>query len=462
MNLALVSFYSRYYEPVAPGLGEEKGRLHDTLENALRPLGTVQAWRLVDSADTAARIRGHLTRDPPDVVIAVPMIAVFAELLEAALPRLDTSVILLNLEDAAHPFDLAATHMPDLIRHSHGLAVQAFANLLMRQGRAFEMVTGRIGDEGLADELRTCCAAAVLPRVLRTRRFALFGHVFGGMRDVMLDIPRLEERLGLRVETIPYASVLAAYRAVPAGDERDLNEQLRCRFRVASMPQEEWTRSLRLACAYRALCRLHGVAGGALNSHGASGLDDPEIGIMATLALSLMSEHGVSLAEVGDLQTGVALLLARLLGKPATYAELDYLDRDRWFIANSGELDLAMIDPQRSAWIRSNVNFRGRCGGGAAFDAALRPGPATLFSFTEGPAKTHRLIIAEGEILPERSEVLQLVNATFRPRGVAALDAYRHWCEGGAVHHAALSPGHLSRHLRKVARTLGLDCRVVS
>jgi L-arabinose isomerase len=185
---------------------------------------------------------------------------------------------------------------------------------------------------------------------------------------------------------------------------------------------------------------------------------------MATLALSLLTEDGISLAEVGDLQTGVALFLARLLGRPATYAELDHLDRDhdRWFIANSGELDLAMVDPLRPASIRSNANFRGRCGGGAAFDAALRPGPATLLSFTEAAAGSHRLIVAEGEILPERSEVLQLVNGAFRPRGPSAAASYRDWCMSGAVHHAALSGGHIGRHLRTIGATLGIECRVIS
>jgi L-arabinose isomerase len=267
------------------------------------------------------------------------------------------------------------------------------------------------------------------------------------MRDVALDARLLEERLGLRVQPIPFAEVREAFRAVPAGDIRDLDGRLRRRFQVAPMPPEEWSRSLRLACAYRALCLRRGVSGGALNSHGASGLDDPEVGIMATLALSLLTEDGVSLAEVGDLQTGVALLLARLLGHPATYAELDHL---------------AMADPLRPAWIRSNVNFRGCGGGGAAFDAALRPGPATLFSFTEAAAGAHRLVVAEGELLPERSEVLQLVNGVFRPRGIPARAAYREWCMSGAVHHAALSSGHLGRHLRTAGSALGIECRMVS
>lgn len=464
MHLALISFCSRYYESIAPELAEEKGRLHDRLETALRPLGKIRTWRLVDSVATASEACRQLMQEQPDVVIVLPTVAVFAELFEPAVRSVGAPIILLNLEDEEDAFDLATTRMANLIRHSHGLAVQAFSNILMRQGRAFDVFMDRIGEAGFAERLRAQCAASVLPHTLRTLKLALFGHVFEAMRDIVLDRRRLVDRLGLRVQPIPFVELLEIFRAVPTSDVQMLDDQMRHRFQIAPIPQEEWARSLRLACAYKALCQKHKIAGGALNSHGVSGLDVPEIGIMSTLAISLLTEEGVSLAEVGDLQTGVALFLARQMGVPATYAELDFVDREqnRWFIANSGELDLAMIDPQRPVWIRSNVNFRGHCGGGAAFDAALRPGPATIFSFTEAVGETYRLVIAEGEILAERSEVLQLVNCTFRPRGVSAIEGYRDWCMGGPVHHAALSPGHIGRQLQKMGDSLGIHCRIVS
>ncbi len=464
MRFALISFYSTYYEPVAPGLAAAKGRLHDQLEKVLAALGEVRSCRLVDSVATAEKVQRELVAHPPDLVIALPTVAVFAALLEAAVKTLKAPVLLLNLEESEHPFELAATRMSELIQHSHGLAIQAFSNVLMREGRSFAVVTARLDEVGFAEELRAQCAALLAPRGLRSHKLALFGHVFDGMRDVVLDTHQLKARLGLEVQPIPTTEVKKVFHAVSPKAVAKLDAELRSRFRVEEMAAEEWTRSLRLACAYRELCRTREIAGGALNSHGASGLDDPDIGIMAVLALSLLTEDGISLAEVGDLQTGVAMFFARQLGMHATYAELDFVDRknDRWFIANSGELDLGMAHAQRPVWIRSNVNFKGRCGGGAAFDAALKPGAATLFSFTEGPDKSYRLVVAQGEVLSERSEVLKLVNGSFRPRGGSALDVYHDWCAGGAVHHAALSPGHVARPLQRLSDTLGIQCRIIS
>nr|AUN37481.1 hypothetical protein [uncultured bacterium] len=92
----------------------------------------------------------------------------------------------------------------------------------------------------------------------------------------------------------------------------------------------------------------------------------------------------------------------------------------------------------------------------------MQPGPATLFSFTEGPNESYRLIVAQGEMLRDRSEVLQLVNGTFRPRGVSALEGYHEWCRSGAVHHAALVPGHIGGALKKISTALGLHCMTIS
>jgi L-arabinose isomerase len=92
----------------------------------------------------------------------------------------------------------------------------------------------------------------------------------------------------------------------------------------------------------------------------------------------------------------------------------------------------------------------------------MQPGPATLFSFTEGPNESYRLVIAEGEILAQRSQVLQLVNCTFRPKQISAIEAFDDWCAGGAVHHAALASGHIGSFLQNISRSLNIGCRIIS
>ena len=86
--------------PVAPGLAGEKGRLHDELEALLRGMGEVVAWRLVNSVAAASQVQETLKQNPPDVIIALPTVAVFAALLEAVVDSVDAPVVLLNLESA--------------------------------------------------------------------------------------------------------------------------------------------------------------------------------------------------------------------------------------------------------------------------------------------------------------------------------------------------------------------------
>jgi len=235
MRIGLLSFYSRYYEPVAPGLKEEKGRVHDELRKIVDALGEVTAWRLIDSREKAAEARQSLLQNPPDIVIVLPTVAVFAVLLETAIESVDVPILLLNLEDAEHPFRLETTRMTNLIQHSHGLAIQAFSNVLMRQGRASEVATLKLNGTGFRDQLRARCAAVVLPRGLRQKKLALFGHVFEDMRDVVLNRQRLEKQLGLHVQLISVSELKQTYRTVLAAAIRTLDEQLRHRFQVAEI-----------------------------------------------------------------------------------------------------------------------------------------------------------------------------------------------------------------------------------
>ena len=52
---------------------------------------------------------------------------------------------------------------------------------------------------------------------------------------------------------------------------------------------------------------------------------------------------------------------------------------------------------------------------------------------------------------------LGLFHAAFRFREGGVASAYEKWCEAGAVHHIAISPGLLIGQLRYVARFWGFD-----
>ena len=89
----------------------------------------------------------------------------------------------------------------------------------------------------------------------------------------------------------------------------------------------------------------------------------------------------------------------------------------------------------------------------------LRPGPVTLLAFTPIGAG-FRVIAAHGEVLAA---------ATAAARHAARLRALsrRHgagfdwWCEAGANHHLALTPGHHCDTVRAFAELHAIEARVL-
>jgi len=75
------------------------------------PAGSDSDAALLDSVDPTAWVSLLLAQVTPDVVTAMPMLAIFAKLLLAAIRSVDVPVALLNLKDAEHAFDLATARV---------------------------------------------------------------------------------------------------------------------------------------------------------------------------------------------------------------------------------------------------------------------------------------------------------------------------------------------------------------
>jgi L-arabinose isomerase len=145
----------------------------------------------------------------------------------------------------------------------------------------------------------------------------------------------------------------------------------------------------------------------------------------------------------------------------AMYTEVQVMDERRRaiVIANSGEGEDGVRDPRAKSSIIGNANFRGTHGRGASFAYPLKPGAATLLSFTPTPknARPYRLIAAEGAILRDRIPDAGALAGFFRFANVDLHTGYRRWLEAGAVHHAATTHGHWAREIADVAQLLDIE-----
>jgi len=334
-------------------------------------------------------------------------------------------------------------------------------NTLVRAGRPFELVVGRIDDEAaLAAAGRALLAGAVATR-LRRSRVGRVGPVFDGYDCVDADDGRLRAATGIEPVRLEAAELRDLYLAVAPGRVAELERETRARYRVeASAEGDALERSLRAACALDDLVERHRLDAGALNCHVPEIRFGEEVGIAPCFALGRQTSRGIPWACAGDVVTAVAMLTLKRLGAAAQYHELESLDYEtgELVVASSGEHDLDFSGEERPRLVRNLwYDSDPRCGACACFGAPA--GPATLVGFTEldAPAPGYRFVVASGEFTATGWPGVGTPYAAFRFASGPAVEAWTRWCRAGANHHSAATPGDFAGPVVSVARFLGVE-----
>lgn len=453
-RIGIIPAYVSYFEELDPDLGRRKAafarQIFESLTRASTGILEIMSAEMVGTVEDARMAAHRFEEDGVDVLVVMPLIAVFGQLLLAASGS--GSIPVLALSVASERTIADSYTMAEMVMQSGGLGLQALCNTLTRRERRFEVCAGTLDSDEFPSKVCRTLQAMAIPKILQKTRLGLIGASFPAMTDVELDLQSAEMRLGIESVEVTSAQLTNAYLNVRTEHVSNALEEYRSLFSIQAISDDELQRSARLALALDRIVETHNIGYGAMNSHGENCLRNPEIGVMATLGVSLLTSRGIPMAEVADAPTAIAMAIGRMLVGCSVYAELDSIDFDssRWFIANSGELDFAAVDPSQPIVLRGSENFRGIHGRGASFDAVVQPGPATLLSFTPTAGEKYRVVAAGGTVLPERRECFHAVHALFSVP--TARQAFEGWCRAGAVHHAALIPGDAIPQLRTLAR----------
>jgi L-arabinose isomerase len=326
-------------------------------------------------------------------------------------------------------------------------------SVLVREGRPFELVIGRVEDgETCAKVFGALVGAAAANRV-RGARIARVGSSPEGYLCVETPDERLQQELGVEIVRLDPSEVARAYDRVSESQIDQVRAETGALYSV-EITGDGLERSLRMACALEQLVERYELSAGAMNCH------VPEIrlggvGIAPCFALGRSTSRGVPWSCTGDVLTAIALLLSKWLGGAAQYHELESYDYERelFVVASSGEHDLDLAPGSRPSLFRNEWFASDPCVGACAcFSAAA--GAATLVAFAD-VAGGYRLISAEGVFTGDSFPSTGTANAGFRfARG---LDGWREWCFAGANHHSSASPGSLGAQAAVCARFLGLD-----
>lgn len=455
LRVAIVGTFVDFYRAIAD-VSEEKHRLFEDACLQMSRRVEVISMDWVNTESVASAVNEKLRESSPDVLILIPLVAVFGGLSGEVVRDLRCPVIIWNLQPdlrVSPDYDLTT-----LIRNSGSLGLSALANTMTRSGQPFRVLASCTENTTVDEGMNRLLAELHTAHVLRKATIGVIGSTFIQMTDISLDTRIFEQEFGVNFVTVSKEELTARVRAVSHEDLEEARAELNSRFKTESILPEEIDHSLRLHVALGQIVRQFRLSACAINCHGENCLQNEEIGVTACYAASLLTTGGCPVSCTGDLPTAIALLALKALTGVSQYVEIDFVDfeNDSLLLANGGEgdLNLAVSTP----YVVGNQNFNGLHGRGASFDFCPQEGSATLLSYTptHGNPKG-RFILTEGEVTPLSLGRLRLYHQRFRFSHCSARKGFEGWCEAGAVHHAALCLGHWSPELKSVGRTLGIE-----
>jgi L-arabinose isomerase len=443
-------------------------RVAESLADIADPVAVVEAGSLEDGARTGDALAAQVAREGPiDVLLVFQTMAAPVGHTLALLDRLPGVPVVVW---AAHETGLVDGAFDHASITMQGATVGApmLGNMLVRTGRPFDLVLGRLDDPMVLDRLREALRVAAAVSGIRRARLGRIGRPIPGYLHVDAPDEDIRRATGITPVAVDPDEVVEAWRGVDQARIDALGAEVRATwlFEEDVEAGESLVRSLRAAVALEDVVAAHGLDGGAFNCHVPQFRFGEEIGIAPCWGLGRLTTQGLPFTCTGDILTAVAMLVTKRLGGAALYHELEAIDytTGELVIANSGEHDLAWLAPGATPRLRRNGWFCGTdpwCGVCAVLEPP--PGPATLVGFTPHPDSRggFRLVAARGELTARTFPATGTANGSFRFRDGDVEEAWARWARTGVNHHASATPGDLSGAVAALAGQLGIEAVLV-
>jgi L-arabinose isomerase len=347
---------------------------------------------------------------------------------------------------------------------NHGVhGFQDLANILHRAGRPFHFMAGFWQDQSAQTQFSEWCQAARVRHTLKSAAIGLIGYPMENMGDFALDQTAFQTQLGVHIQPLPQQQIAAMAKSVPAPELQAQMDFDRQHFQIQSMlTPEQHEAASRLEWALRRILEENHLLGVA--SHFMAVGQEGWLDTLPFLAASKLLAEGYSFGGEGDVTSATAVSILQLLAGEVNFTEIFTIDfgGGTVLMSHMGEGNWRMARPGSPVQLRSDLfDMMPLRVNPASIVFTLRPGLATLFNLTTGPAGKLQFIVSEGEIvdappLPN----LPLVHYKFKP-SLPVADFLTRYALSGGSHHQAIAYGSFTTRLQKLALLLDIPCIVI-
>jgi L-arabinose isomerase len=441
-----------------PALKPMMAQFGEELVDTLLPFAEVDFPGVCNTREQVDQAVAGFEADGKDFIMVVLLTYAPSHIALPALIRTRLPILLFNTQQL---YSITKdTRALDMTKN-HGMhGVQDLANVLLRAGREFHIVTGHYQDEPTLAEVKSWCDAARTVSFVRHMRIGLLGYPMEGMGDFGLDETAFLTQVGVEVRRMAMKAVAGRAEAAPKDEiARQMAEDSKHFQFQEGVTEEEHEASSRLEWALREILRERGMHGFA--SHFLAIGKEGWLDTLPFLAASKLLAEGYGFGGEGDVTSAAAVVMMNELAGAANFTEMFSMD----FAGNSvlmmhmgeGNWKMARKDEPihllRS--IQSLVDLRVAP---LLLAFSLESGDATLVSLTTVTNGKLKLVVAEGQVVdfPYIAD-LRRPHYKFRPDGDLSTFLTRFSREGGA-HHQALAYGRWAGTVEKMAALLGIEC----
>ena len=456
-KIGLLPLYIALYDQAMPEARKDAEAFYEQIAGALRKRGlevaTAPTCRL--APEFAAAVKGFEDAGA-DAIVTLHL--AYSPSLESAAVLAGTPLPLIVL-DTTPTYNFGANVDPAEIMGNHGIhGVQDMCNLLIRNGKVFQIEAGHWEKSDVLDRVAGWAKAAQLASAIQGARVGLVGEAFKGMGDFAVPFDVMQSTIGIETVLLD-PKVLQSF--VPLEDDPEVAKEMADdleAFVVEDLDMDVHRRSVRAGLAIRRWIEAERLTALTVNF---LVVDDSGLPTMPFLEISKAMARGIGYGGEGDVLTaGLVGALASVYPQ-TSFTEMFCPDWEGGsvFMSHMGEMNLNLVDGKP---LLTNKAFPWSNAGQPAVAAGcFKGGGAVLINLAPGPDGTYTLLICPGEMLSVKKDRMKdTIRGWFKPAMPVADFLAAYSCLGG-THHSAVVYGDVTEEIVRFGELMGWEVAVL-
>jgi L-arabinose isomerase len=452
----MFQLYDRYPH-IKPAMAEFAGELVSTMS----PYADVTFPGVCNTRQLVNEAIAKFENEKVDLLMVVLLTYAPSHIALPGLCKTNLPILIFNTQKE---YAITQDSGPDVTFKNHGMhGVQDLANVLLRSGREFRILTGHYKDEKILNELQAWCDAARVASFMRNVRIGLLGYPMEQMGDFAIDETTFLSQMGVEVQRIPMKVVSELAASAPSNEIAVQIAQDHKDFAIdANVKQDSHEASSRLEWAIRNVLKERDMQGFA--AHFTAVAEDGRLETLPFLASSKMLAEGYGYGGEGDVTSAAAVTMMHELVGMANFTEMFTMDfgGNAVLMSHMGEANPKFARKDMPIQlIMDDLGIADIKYPPVLLRFSLEPGNVTLVSLTTLNNGRMKFIVTEGKIVDfPPVPAISKPHFKFAPDGNLCDFLTRFSMEGGS-HHQALVYGHKSGTISKIADILGIDCAII-